>query len=303
MTSIRETASETLHFAAGLGWANAGGPGAEITASTTPLAGIAWEPLLQLDAPGWAQVFADNEVDRDFTRKLDRLVATWLTQEDYRELREIASKKTSLPVSGAADAVFSDWIDDSACKRLSHLVTGMRFTEHQVPVCYALCNAERAVLSVVDYSRRPQGLSEQGKNCHQTTVCGLPASRQPMFQTASSSAPGVVSQPTALQARSRSRTDRIEYANPSLPHSTVGLKAIVPSGYSMMSAVGAPPVRNSTPPTPARCGRRDRSGHDCRSRRTGGRRHSRAGLRPSGWLPSALPFQNLARRTRRNVRR
>ena len=161
MTSIRETASETLHFAAGLGWANAGGPGAEITASTTPLAGIAWEPLLQLDAPGWAQVFADNEVDRDFTRRLDRLVATWLTQEDYRELREIASKKTSLPVSGAADAVFSDWINDSACKRLSHLVTGMRFTEHQVPVCYALCNAERAVLSAVDYSRRPQGLSEQ----------------------------------------------------------------------------------------------------------------------------------------------
>ena len=161
MTSIRETASETLHFTAGLGWANAEGPEAEITASTTPLAGIAWEPLLQLDAPGWAQVFADNEVDRDFTRKLDRLVATWLTQEDYRELREIASKKTSLPVSGAADAVFSDWIDDSACKRLSHLVTGMRFTEHQVPVCYALCNAERAVHSAVDYSRRPQGLSEQ----------------------------------------------------------------------------------------------------------------------------------------------
>ena len=161
MTSIKETASETLHFTAGLGWANASGLSPEITASTTPLAGISWELLLQLDAPGWAQVFVDNEVDRDFTRKLDRLVATWLTQEDYRELREIASKKTSLPVSGAADAVFSDWIDDSAGKRLSHLVTGMGFTEHQVPVCYALCNAERAVHSAVDYSRRPQGLSEQ----------------------------------------------------------------------------------------------------------------------------------------------
>ena len=161
MTSIRETASETLHFTAGLGWADAGGLSPEITASTTPLAGIPWEPLLQLDAPGWAQVFADNDVDSDFTRRLDRLVATWLTQDDYRELREIASKRTDLPVGGAAEAVFSDWINDSACKRLSHLVIGMRFTEPQIPVCYALCNAERAVHSAVDYSRRPQGLSEQ----------------------------------------------------------------------------------------------------------------------------------------------
>ena len=88
-------------------------------------------------------------------------MATWLTQEDYRELREIASKKTDLPVGGAVEAVFSDWINDSACKRLSHLVRGMRFTEPQVPVCYALYNAERAVLAAVDYSRRPQGLSEQ----------------------------------------------------------------------------------------------------------------------------------------------
>ena len=38
---------------------------------------------------------------------------------------------------------------------------GMRFTEPQIPVCYALYNAQRAVHSAVDYSRRPQGLSEQ----------------------------------------------------------------------------------------------------------------------------------------------
>ena len=87
MTSIRETASGTLHFTAILGLVNATGPEPEITASPTPLAGIPWEQLLQLDAPGWAQLFADNDVDRDFTRKLDRLVSTWLTQEDYRELR------------------------------------------------------------------------------------------------------------------------------------------------------------------------------------------------------------------------
>ena len=160
MTSIRETASETLDFTAALGWANAGGLSPDITASTPPLAGISWEPLLQLDAPGWAQVFADNDVDRDFTRRLDRLVATWLTQDDYRELREIASKKTDLPVGGAAEATFSDWINDNACRRLSHLVMGMRFTEPQVPVCYALCNAQRAVHAAVDYARRPQGLSE-----------------------------------------------------------------------------------------------------------------------------------------------
>ena len=85
----------------------------------------------------------------------------WLTQEDYRQLREIASKKTDLPAGGAVEVVFSDWINDSACKRLSHLVMGMRFTEPQIPVCYALCNAQRAVQSAVDYSRRPQGLSEQ----------------------------------------------------------------------------------------------------------------------------------------------
>ena len=161
LTSIRETASETLYFTAILGLANAIGPGPEITLHPSPLAGILWEPLLQLDAPGWARVFADNDVDRDFTRRLDRLVAAWLTQEDYRDLREIASKKTELPVGGAAEAVFSDWINDRACKRLSHLVMGMRFTEPQIPVCYALCNAQRAVHSAVNYSRRPQGLSEQ----------------------------------------------------------------------------------------------------------------------------------------------
>ena len=38
---------------------------------------------------------------------------------------------------------------------------GMRFTEPQIPVCYALYNAQRAVHSAMDYSRRPQGLSEQ----------------------------------------------------------------------------------------------------------------------------------------------
>ena len=161
MTSIRETASETLHFTARLGWTNVGGQVPEITATPAPLTGIDWEPLLQLDASGWVQVLADNDVDSDYTRRLDRLVAAWLTQDDYRELREIASKKTDLPVGGAAEATFSDWINDSACKRLSHLVMGMRFTEPQVPVCYALCNAQRAVHSAVDYSRRPQGLSEQ----------------------------------------------------------------------------------------------------------------------------------------------
>ena len=161
MTTIRETASETLQFAAGLDWTNDGDPGPAITASPTPLAGIPWERLLQLDAPGWAQLFADNDVDRDFTRKLDRLVSTWLTQEDYRELREIASKKTDLPVVGAAAAVLSEWINDRACKRLSHLVMGMRFTDTQTPVCYALCTAERAIHSAVAYSRRTRRLSEQ----------------------------------------------------------------------------------------------------------------------------------------------
>ena len=38
---------------------------------------------------------------------------------------------------------------------------GMRFSELQIPVCYALCNAQRTVHSALDYSRRPQGLSER----------------------------------------------------------------------------------------------------------------------------------------------
>ena len=161
LTSTRETASKTLYFTAILGLANGIGPGPEITLHPSPLAGVLWEPLQQLDAPGRARFFADNDVDRDFTRRLDRLVAAWLTQEDYRDLREIASKQTELPFGGAAEAVFSDWINDGACKRLSHLVMGMRFTEPQIPVCYALCNAQRAVHSAVNFSRRPQGLSEQ----------------------------------------------------------------------------------------------------------------------------------------------
>ena len=54
--------------------------------------------------------------DNDFSRKLDRLVAARLTQEDYRELRAIASKKFDLSVREAAEAVFSDWINDRGCK-------------------------------------------------------------------------------------------------------------------------------------------------------------------------------------------
>ncbi len=161
MTSITETASDTLDFTATLSRVDAISPGPEITASPARLAQIPWEQLLQLDRRGWAQVFAANEVDSDFTRRLDRLVAAWLTQEDYRELRTMASEKSDLSVGEAADAVFSDWISDRACKRLSHLVMGMRFTEPQIPVCYALCNAQRAVQSAMDYSRRPQGFSEQ----------------------------------------------------------------------------------------------------------------------------------------------
>ena len=161
MTSIRETASATLDLTDLLGRPYPLGPRAEATASPTPLGEIPWDLLLQLDKSGWAQVFAENEANQDFTRSLDRLVAAWLTQEDYRELREIASKKTEMPASEAAEAIFSDWIEITACKRLGHLVLGMRFTEPQVPICYALCSAERAVHSAVSYSRRQQGLTEQ----------------------------------------------------------------------------------------------------------------------------------------------
>ena len=161
MKSISETASATLDLTALLSWPYPVDPSAATTVSPTPLAGIPWEKLLQLDTPGWAQAFADNEVDQDFTRNLDRLVAAWLTQADYRELREIASKKTELAAGEATEVIFSDWIGSSACKPLSHLVLGMRFAEPKVPICYALCSAERAVHSALSYSRKSPGLSDK----------------------------------------------------------------------------------------------------------------------------------------------
>ena len=161
LTSIRETATFTLALTALLALPNRVGPRPEATESPPLLPETHWELLLQLDRSGWAEVFTKNEVKQDFIRRLDRLVATWLTQEDYRDLREIASKKTEMATGDAAEAIFSDWIEVTACKRLSHLVLGMRFTEPEIPICYALCNAERAVHSAVTYSKRPQGLSEQ----------------------------------------------------------------------------------------------------------------------------------------------
>ena len=161
MTSISETASATLDLTALFSWPYPVGPSAATTANPTPLAGIPWELLLQLDKSGWAQIFADNDVNQDFTLRLDRLVATWLTQEDYREIREIASSKTGLAATEAAEAIFSDWIDGGTCKRLSHLVLGMRFNEPKIPICYALCSAERAIHSAVRYSKKPQGLTQE----------------------------------------------------------------------------------------------------------------------------------------------
>ena len=161
LTSIKEMASLTLDLTALLAWPDRVGPRPETIESPTLLPGTHWELLLQLDRPGWGQVFTENEVNQGFIRRLDRLVATWLTQEDYRDLREIASRKTEMAAGEAAEAIFSDWIEITACKRLSHLVLGMRFTEPKIPICYALCSAERAVHSAVGYSKRPQGLSEQ----------------------------------------------------------------------------------------------------------------------------------------------
>ena len=160
LTSITETATFTLELTALLAWSDRVVPRPETIESPILLPGTHWE-LLQLDRPGWAQALADNKVNQDFTRRLDRLVAAWLTQDDYRHLREIAFKKSEMAVAEAAEATFSDWIEGTACKRLSHLVLGMRFTEPKVPICYALCSAQRAVHSAIAYSRKPQGLSEQ----------------------------------------------------------------------------------------------------------------------------------------------
>ena len=160
MTSIKEIASETLEITAGFGWAHVAGAKPAIPVAQPYQAGTGWEPLLRLDAAGWTQFLADNNVDGYFTRKLDRLVATWLTQQDYRELREIASKTTDAPCDITAETVFSEWIDEEACRRLGHLIIGMGFTEPHIPLCYAFGNAHRAVHAAIAYSQRERGLNE-----------------------------------------------------------------------------------------------------------------------------------------------
>ena len=102
-------------------------------------------------------MLAEHDVDRQLVWRLDRLVANWLTQADYRKLRAMASRRRHGPPAKATEALIVEWITEENCRRLSHLVVGMGFTEVELPICSAL----RAVQSTVDYVREDRGLTQE----------------------------------------------------------------------------------------------------------------------------------------------
>lgn len=92
---------------------------------------------------------------------MEGLVAIWLNQSDYRELRKLAQARINQPSTSAANALIGEWITEGACIRLAFLVVAMRFPDFEVPICYALCNAYRAILHEVNHARTSKGLTQQ----------------------------------------------------------------------------------------------------------------------------------------------
>ena len=119
------------------------------------------ESLLELDAPGWGRFFNEHEEYQAVRGRLERLIAIWLNQHDYRELRKLAEAKTQQPPAKAVDAIIEEWITDKACIRLASLIAAMRFPDPEVPTCFALCSAHRAIQHEVDHARMPKGLTEE----------------------------------------------------------------------------------------------------------------------------------------------
>ena len=159
MTTISEIATETIHHTAGFGWI----PDLDerpYSRATRPLPQVTTDDPLRLDGPGWGRLFADHDVDRQLVMQLDRLVANWRMQPDYRELRNMASHRRHEPVLKATENLLSEWVTEDDCKRLAHLVLGMGFVEPELPICYALCSALRAIQSAIDYTKSDRGLTE-----------------------------------------------------------------------------------------------------------------------------------------------
>ena len=159
MTTISDIATETIHRTAGFGWA----PETDerpYDRAIRPLPRVTTDELLRLDGPAWGRLFADHDVDRQLVLQLDRLVANWRVQSDYRKLRNMASHRTHEPVLKATENLLSEWVTEDDCRRLAHLVLGMGFGEPQLPICYALCSALRTIQSAIDYTKSDRGLTE-----------------------------------------------------------------------------------------------------------------------------------------------
>ena len=160
MTTISDIAIETIQRAEGFGWTNKPDEQPYGTA-VRPLPQVPAKQLLALDGPAWDRLLANHDPGRQLTLQLDRLVANWLAQSDYRELRNMAYQRRHEPVLKATENLLSEWVSEDDCKRLAHLVLGMGFTEPELPVCYALSNALRAIRSAIDYTKPDRGLTER----------------------------------------------------------------------------------------------------------------------------------------------
>ena len=122
---------------------------------------VSKDALLRLDARGWGRLFAELDVDRQVVRQLDRLVATWRSHQDYRRLRQMALDRRHEPQAKATEALLSEWVTEEDCKRLGHLVVGLGFSDPELPICYSLCSALRAVQSSLNYAKSDEYLNEE----------------------------------------------------------------------------------------------------------------------------------------------
>ena len=119
------------------------------------------ESLLALDTPGWERLLAENSTYQPLRGRLERLIASWLSHSDYRELRGLAQARTEQPLARATEDIIREWITHWACIRLAFLVAGMRFPDLETPICYAISSACRAVQHEVNYARTPKGFTQE----------------------------------------------------------------------------------------------------------------------------------------------
>ena len=160
MTSIAELAAGVIHRTSEFGQNQHYSTGST-TEKPSSLAQIPMDTLLRLDAQGWRRIFVQYDVERETVQRLERLIFTWRPQSDYRILRNMATARRLEHASQATRDIIAEWVTYDDCDRLGHLVYGMRFTEPELPVCYAMSSAIRAIHSAVDYAREHRELTKE----------------------------------------------------------------------------------------------------------------------------------------------